>query len=151
MTEKYITSWHKLYYFTRGSQKVPGMVVYHSNGRTYGNVYIITLLERKKSTKWYLKLFKRLLNVAIHNKMVIYRCLPDTTKKINKTAEVQTFISSRSRGKTQFWCSSPCIRPSISWAAASKTYRTFPRAYSRHKKEGKTSNKMCSVHKTWTN
>jgi hypothetical protein len=34
------------------------------------------LLERKKSTKWYLKLFKRLLDVALHNAMVIYRCLP---------------------------------------------------------------------------
>ncbi|PNF31583.1 hypothetical protein B7P43_G00790 [Cryptotermes secundus] len=31
------------------------------------------LLERKKGTKWYLKLFRRLLNVAIHNSMVIYR------------------------------------------------------------------------------
>jgi hypothetical protein len=56
-------------------------------------------LERKKSTKWYLKLFKRLLNVTIHN---TYRCLP---------TKVQTFISTRPRGKTRFWCSSPCIRP----------------------------------------
>jgi hypothetical protein len=35
------------------------------------------LLERKKSTKWYLKLFKNLLSVTIHNAMVIYQCLPD--------------------------------------------------------------------------
>jgi hypothetical protein len=35
------------------------------------------LLEEKKSTKWYLKFFKRLLNVAIHNTVVICRCLPD--------------------------------------------------------------------------
>ncbi|PNF34159.1 hypothetical protein B7P43_G18264, partial [Cryptotermes secundus] len=35
------------------------------------------LLERNGSTKWYQKLFKRLLNVAIHNVMVIYRCLPN--------------------------------------------------------------------------
>ncbi|XP_023725727.1 piggyBac transposable element-derived protein 4 [Cryptotermes secundus] len=35
------------------------------------------LLERKKGTKWYLKLFKRLLNVAIHNSMVIYRSHPN--------------------------------------------------------------------------
>jgi hypothetical protein len=35
------------------------------------------LLERKKSTKWYVKLTKRLLNVAILNAMVIYRCLPN--------------------------------------------------------------------------
>jgi hypothetical protein len=34
------------------------------------------LLEQKKSTKWYLKLFKRLLDVATHNTMKIYRCLP---------------------------------------------------------------------------
>jgi hypothetical protein len=33
------------------------------------------LLERKKGTKWYLKLFKRLLSVAIHNSVVIYQCL----------------------------------------------------------------------------
>jgi hypothetical protein len=35
------------------------------------------LLEQKKSTKWYLRLFKRILNVAIHNTLVIYQCLPD--------------------------------------------------------------------------
>jgi hypothetical protein len=35
------------------------------------------LLERKKSTKWYLKLFKRLLSIEIHDAMVIYRCLPN--------------------------------------------------------------------------
>jgi hypothetical protein len=28
------------------------------------------LLEQKKCNKWYLKLFRRLLNVAIHNAMV---------------------------------------------------------------------------------
>jgi hypothetical protein len=30
------------------------------------------LLERKRITKWYMKLFRRLLNIAIHNAMVIY-------------------------------------------------------------------------------
>jgi hypothetical protein len=35
------------------------------------------LLEQKKSTKWYLKLFKRLLSVATHNTVVIYQCLPN--------------------------------------------------------------------------
>jgi hypothetical protein len=35
------------------------------------------LLERKRTTKWYKKLFKRLLNVAVHNAMVIYRCHPN--------------------------------------------------------------------------
>lgn len=35
------------------------------------------LLERKKSTKWYQKLFKRLLGVAIRSTMVIYLCLPN--------------------------------------------------------------------------
>ena len=30
------------------------------------------LLERKKGTKWYVKLFRRLLNVAVHNSLVIY-------------------------------------------------------------------------------
>jgi hypothetical protein len=37
------------------------------------------MIERKKGTKWYMKLFKRLLNVAIHNSMVIYRSLPEKT------------------------------------------------------------------------
>jgi hypothetical protein len=35
------------------------------------------LLERKKSTKWYLKLFKKLLSVAIHNTVVISWYLPN--------------------------------------------------------------------------
>jgi hypothetical protein len=35
------------------------------------------LLEQKKGTKWYMKLFKRLLNVAIHNSMVIYQYHPN--------------------------------------------------------------------------
>jgi hypothetical protein len=35
------------------------------------------LLERKRTTKWYKKLFKQLLNVAVHNAMVIYRCHPN--------------------------------------------------------------------------
>jgi hypothetical protein len=35
------------------------------------------LLERKKCAKCYLKLFKRLLNVEIHNTMVMYRSLPN--------------------------------------------------------------------------
>jgi hypothetical protein len=38
------------------------------------------LLERKKGTKWYVKLFKRLLNVVIHNSMVIYRSHPNKEK-----------------------------------------------------------------------
>ncbi|XP_021941441.1 piggyBac transposable element-derived protein 4-like [Zootermopsis nevadensis] len=44
------------------------------------------LLERKKETKWYMKLFKRLLNVAIHNAMVMYRCVPQ-----NKTLDTLRF------------------------------------------------------------
>jgi hypothetical protein len=38
------------------------------------------LLERNKGTKWYVKLLKRLLNVAIHNSMVIYRSHPNNEK-----------------------------------------------------------------------
>jgi hypothetical protein len=38
------------------------------------------LLERKKGTKWYVKLFRRLLNVAIHNSTVIYRSHPNKPK-----------------------------------------------------------------------
>jgi hypothetical protein len=29
-------------YYTRGSQEVPGTVVLHCNGRTYGSAYLIT-------------------------------------------------------------------------------------------------------------
>jgi exonuclease III len=38
------------------------------------------LLQWKKSTKWYLKLFKRLLSVAIHNTVVISWYLPNNKK-----------------------------------------------------------------------
>ena len=31
-----------MYGFTRGCHKVPGIVVYHRNGRTYDNAYLIT-------------------------------------------------------------------------------------------------------------
>jgi hypothetical protein len=31
------------------------------------------LLETKKGNKWYIKFFKRLINVAIHNTMVLFR------------------------------------------------------------------------------
>ena len=51
------------------------------------------LLERKRSTKWYQKLFKRLLNVAIHNAMVIYRCLPN-----NKNMDTLKFRLSLAQG-----------------------------------------------------
>jgi hypothetical protein len=35
---------------TMGGQKVPGMVVLHCNGRTYGNAYLITLKVGPLST-----------------------------------------------------------------------------------------------------
>ncbi|XP_021915030.1 uncharacterized protein LOC110827574 [Zootermopsis nevadensis] len=38
------------------------------------------LLERKRGTKWYMTLFKRLLNVSIHNAMVMYRSVPSNRK-----------------------------------------------------------------------
>jgi hypothetical protein len=38
------------------------------------------LLERKKGTKWYVNLFKWLINIAIHNNMVIYRSHPNKEK-----------------------------------------------------------------------
>jgi hypothetical protein len=38
------------------------------------------LLEQKKGTKLYVKLFRRLLNVAIHKSMVIYRSHPNKPK-----------------------------------------------------------------------
>jgi len=38
------------------------------------------LLERKKMTKWYLKLFRRLLNITVLNCMVICRANSGQTK-----------------------------------------------------------------------
>jgi len=38
------------------------------------------LLERKKMTKWYIKLFRRLLNTTVLNCMVIYRANSGQTK-----------------------------------------------------------------------
>jgi hypothetical protein len=35
------------------------------------------LLEQEKGITWYLKLFKRLLDVEIHNAMVMYQLLPN--------------------------------------------------------------------------
>jgi hypothetical protein len=37
-------------------------------------------LKQKKGSKWYVKLFKRLLNVTIHNSMVIYWSLQANKK-----------------------------------------------------------------------
>jgi hypothetical protein len=51
------------------------------------------LLEQKKTTKWYLKSFKRLLNVAIYNAMVIYHCLPN-----NKSMDTLKFRLSLAQG-----------------------------------------------------
>jgi hypothetical protein len=38
------------------------------------------LLECKKGNKWYIKLFKRLLNVAIHNTTVLFRATTGNQK-----------------------------------------------------------------------
>jgi hypothetical protein len=65
------------------------------------------LLEQKNSTKWCLKLFKRLLTVAIHNTVVMCRCLPDN--KNMDTLKFKTLISTRPHGKIRFCCSSSCI------------------------------------------
>ncbi|XP_021913223.1 piggyBac transposable element-derived protein 4-like [Zootermopsis nevadensis] len=51
------------------------------------------LLERKRGTKWYMTLFKRLLNVAIHNAMVMYRCVPN-----NKNIDTLRFRISLAQG-----------------------------------------------------
>jgi hypothetical protein len=58
------------------------------------------LLERTKSTKWYLKLFKRLLNVAIHYAMVVYQCLPN-----NKNMDTLKFRLSLAQGLVGKHCS----------------------------------------------
>jgi hypothetical protein len=38
------------------------------------------LLERKKGNKWYIKIFKRLLNVAVHNTVVLFRATTGSQK-----------------------------------------------------------------------
>jgi hypothetical protein len=44
--------------------------------------YATAAVVEMKGTMWHLKLFKRLLNVAIHNTMVMYRSLPNKKSKI---------------------------------------------------------------------
>jgi hypothetical protein len=62
------------------------------------------LLERKKSTKWYPKLFKRLLNVAMHNAMVTYQCLSN-----NKNIDTLKFRLSLAQGLVEKHSSAvPC-------------------------------------------
>jgi hypothetical protein len=63
------------------------------------------LLEQKKSTKLYLKLFKRLLNVAIHNAIVICWCLPN-----NKNMNTLKFRLSLAQGLVEK-CGSAVPRP----------------------------------------
>jgi hypothetical protein len=77
------------------------------------------LLERKKSTKWYQKLFKRLLNVAIHNTMVIYQCLPN-----NKNMDTLKFKLSLSQGLVEKH-SSAVPRPSLEPPPKRLTERHF--------------------------
>jgi hypothetical protein len=67
------------------------------------------LMEQKKGTKWYMKLFKRLLNAAIHNAMVMYHSLSNN-KNIDS---LKFFTSTRPHGKTRFWCSLSCTQLSI--------------------------------------
>ena len=41
------------------------------------------LLERKKMSKWYIKMFRRLLNITVLNSMVLYRANSGQTKTDN--------------------------------------------------------------------
>jgi hypothetical protein len=44
------------------------------------------LLERKKGSKWYIKLFRRLLNVSVHNALIVYNSQNYTCNPIDLRA-----------------------------------------------------------------
>jgi hypothetical protein len=76
--------------------------------------------------------------IAIHNAMVVYQSLTDD-ENIHllkcRLPLAQGLVKRR-----QFWCSTSCPQLSISWTAANRIYRrTFPQAYSCHRKKGTTS------------
>jgi hypothetical protein len=64
--------------YTRGSQKVPGMVVLKCNGRTYGNAYLITFKVGPSSEKWSeiqtIGIFLPSKKV-LHNKLCVVWCV----------------------------------------------------------------------------
>ena len=63
---------------TRAGKRVENPVCVRDYNTTMGGVVLknqklsMYLLERKRGVKWYMKMFKRLLNVSIHNAFVLY-------------------------------------------------------------------------------
>jgi hypothetical protein len=68
------------------------------------------LLEWKKCFKWYLKLFKRLLNIAIHNSTVIYRSVSNTRQL---TLNIQAPADQETSRKTRITCALSCVWSSV--------------------------------------
>jgi hypothetical protein len=86
------------------------------------------LLEWKKGTKWYVKLFQRLLNVAIHNSMVIYRSHPIKEKMDTlhfRLSLAQDLVEERGYGVLRPAHDRPSVQPPPKWL----TEKTFPGAY----------------------
>ena len=101
------------------------------------------LLEWKKMTKWYIKLFRRLLNIAVLNCMVICRANSGQTKidhfkfrvelvqallTEHASESVMKFQSHHSRQK----CTTTC-------------WKTFSGINTTDRKKGQANNEVCSV------
>jgi hypothetical protein len=72
------------------------------------------LLERKNGTKWYVKLLKWLLNVVIHNSMVIYQSHPNKEKMDIlqfRLSLVQGLVEKRGSGVLRPVHGRPSVRP----------------------------------------
>jgi hypothetical protein len=103
------------------------------------------LLERKKCIKWYVKLFKRLLNVAIHNSMVIYRSHPNKQKMDNVQfiiSLVQGLVERHSAGVHRPVYGHPSVLP----PPKRLTERHFPECIPPTGKKAKPQ-KICGVRK----
>jgi len=102
------------------------------------------LLERKKMTKWYIKLFRRLLSVTVLNSMVICRANSGQTKIDHfkfRVELVQALLiehQSESVRKFQGHYSTDKNVPQL-------VERHFPERIPRTKKKDQANKKVCSV------
>jgi hypothetical protein len=69
------------------------------------------LLERKKGTKWYLKLFQKLLSIAIHDAMNMYQSL--LKSKTKYSLKFRLSLLQELAEKTRPWWSLFSTQPSI--------------------------------------
>jgi hypothetical protein len=95
--------------------------------------------------KWYLKLFTRLLNIAMHNAMVIYQCLPD-----NKNMNLLKFRFSLAHTE-KHGSGVPCPaygRPSVEPLPKRLTERHFPKRIPATGKKARPQRKcvVCTKH-----